>query len=991
MEDKHKKSLEELDVQLNVTRDYLKLRKELIGEDIPDELKTDGRSNNSEEDTLDGFSQSELKTNLEQKVAICENIEKLTDDDIIYAYHKKLPEYRREFLSIGPVAPNLQEDIQYRFESGSKQIEEKYNNFLMDGMDVTKKKKEYFAFISYKSEDVEWATWLQHELEHYHLPASYNGRTDVPHELRPVFRDIDELSAGNLPEQIRQALTNSQNLIIICSPQAAKSPWVNQEVETFISLGRTERIFPFIVEGNSPSEFFPPALRNLPKDEERLGGDISKKGRDAAFVKVVAGMLGVDFDSLWNRYEKEKAEEERKQREQRDKLLISQSRFVAEKVGALLENGDSIVAKLLALEILPGSLSNPNRPFTPESERALREAYQSNFSKINNPGGWVFDVAFSPNGKIIASASYDHIIRLWDVNSGMCLKELKGHEDYVLSVCFNSDGTSLLSASQDKTIRKWNLQKGICTKIFIGHTNTVFSAKYNCECDKIVSSSWDETVRIWDVDSGECIRVLQGHKYGSYSATFSKDGKRVVAGTGYVDILLWDVQSGKCIKKLEGHKDIVGSVCFTPDEMYIISGSKDYTIRIWNTDSGCCEKIFTGHKGQVNSVCCDKTGTYIVSASEDNTILVWDFATGTVVSEMTKHVGGVTNIRWDSKDMKLVSSSYDQTIRIWHPFRNLSCLRVIKKHTQNVYCASFSPNDKLIVSTGGDGLIYVWDILSDEPLLRLKPSTGTGCSALFTHNGDKIISSESDGNIRIWNSKSGELEKILRGHTEEVNISLSKAGDKIISCSLDKTIRIWNVENGECIKTITGHTNYVHSAELNRDGSKVVSASWDETVRIWDVQTNNCLGILRSPSGYAYSASFSPDDNLILTSHFDHTIRLWDAKKFQLLKILSGHNEYVVSAKFSRTGKYIVSASGDGTIKVWDTQSGVCLNTFYGHNGAVLYASFNNEEDKIVSTSEDYTVRIWKFCPLQQLIIETKDQLGKRQLTHEERIKYYFE
>lgn len=141
MEDKHKKSLEELDVQLNVTRDYLKLRKELIGEDIPDELKTDGRSNNSEEDTLDGFSQSELKTNLEQKVAICENIEKLTDDDIIYAYHKKLPEYRREFLSIGPVAPNLQEDIQYRFESGSKQIEEKYNNFLMDGMDVTKKKR----------------------------------------------------------------------------------------------------------------------------------------------------------------------------------------------------------------------------------------------------------------------------------------------------------------------------------------------------------------------------------------------------------------------------------------------------------------------------------------------------------------------------------------------------------------------------------------------------------------------------------------------------------------------------------------------------------------------------------------------------------------------------------------------------------------------------------------------------------------------------------
>ena len=107
--------------------------------------------------------------------------------------------------------------------------------------------KEYFAFISYKSEDVEWAIWLQHELEHYHLPASFNGRTDIRHELRPVFRDIDELSAGNLPEQIQKALANSQNLIVICSPNSRASHWVNEEVKSFISLGKTDHIYPFIM------------------------------------------------------------------------------------------------------------------------------------------------------------------------------------------------------------------------------------------------------------------------------------------------------------------------------------------------------------------------------------------------------------------------------------------------------------------------------------------------------------------------------------------------------------------------------------------------------------------------------------------------------------------------------------------------------------------------------------------------------------------------
>ena len=92
------------------------------------------------------------------------------------------------------------------------------NTIVSDKTLVMEQEKQYYAFISYKSEDVEWAIWLQHELEHYHLPASFNGRTDIRQELRPVFRDIDELSAGNLPKQIRQALKNSQNLIVVCSP-----------------------------------------------------------------------------------------------------------------------------------------------------------------------------------------------------------------------------------------------------------------------------------------------------------------------------------------------------------------------------------------------------------------------------------------------------------------------------------------------------------------------------------------------------------------------------------------------------------------------------------------------------------------------------------------------------------------------------------------------------------------------------------------------------
>ena len=188
-------------------------------------------------------------------------------------------------------------------------------------------KHKYYAFISYKREDEEWAAWLQHEFEHYRLPSTLNGRPDLPTEFGPIFRDVDELSAGNLPAQIHEALEASAHLIVVCSPLSAKSEWVNKEVSDFIEIGRRkgidniDNIFPFIVEGTphaarAAEECFPAILRDLPASRERIGGNVNETGRDKAFIKTLAGMLRIRFDELWQRYEKEKIEEERRKRDE---------------------------------------------------------------------------------------------------------------------------------------------------------------------------------------------------------------------------------------------------------------------------------------------------------------------------------------------------------------------------------------------------------------------------------------------------------------------------------------------------------------------------------------------------------------------------------------------------------------------------------------------------------------------------------------------------
>ena len=168
--------------------------------------------------------------------------------------------------------------------------------------------KEYFAFISYKREDEKWAKWLQKKLESYKLPAIVRKESPgLPKYIRPIFRDGTDLSGGVLADKLRQELLRSKYLIVICSPNATKSQWVNKEAKTFIDEGRLEQIIPFIVDGtphaSEPTkECFPKALLDIPSEKELLGINVQEVGRNMAFIRLVATMLGIRFDALWQRH-----------------------------------------------------------------------------------------------------------------------------------------------------------------------------------------------------------------------------------------------------------------------------------------------------------------------------------------------------------------------------------------------------------------------------------------------------------------------------------------------------------------------------------------------------------------------------------------------------------------------------------------------------------------------------------------------------------------
>ena len=179
---------------------------------------------------------------------------------------------------------------------------EPHVNNMIDG------KYEYFSFISYRWEDEKMAKWLQEKLEHYKLPTSLcEQNPDLPTHIRPIFRDKTDLNGHTLEESLMSALESSRYLIVICSPLATQSEWVNRGIQKFIDLGREKDIIPFIIDGEAnaddpKNECFPPALRSLKGERAIYGININDNGRDAAAVKVVSRMFDVKYDTLWNRF-----------------------------------------------------------------------------------------------------------------------------------------------------------------------------------------------------------------------------------------------------------------------------------------------------------------------------------------------------------------------------------------------------------------------------------------------------------------------------------------------------------------------------------------------------------------------------------------------------------------------------------------------------------------------------------------------------------------
>ncbi|PMD49976.1 WD40 repeat-like protein [Hyaloscypha bicolor E] len=611
----------------------------------------------------------------------------------------------------------------------------------------------------------------------------------------------------------------------------------------------------------------------------------------------------------------------------------------------------------------------------------------------------VIAVAFSPDGKLLASASQDKTVKLWDAGTGAQLQTLKGHSDTVWSVAFSPDGKLVASGSADKTVRLWVSATGAARSTLEGHS-MVFSPD-----GMLVASRSGDVVRLWESTTGTAYSTLVGHLDWVASVVFSPDGQLIASASYDKTVRLWDTRTGASLQTLKGHSDTVWSVAFSPDGKLVASGSADKTVRLWVSATGAARGMLEGHSNSVSVVAFSPDGQLVASVSmdedltyEDNVVRLWDSVTGALHGMLEGHMGQVNDIIFSRDGQLVASASSDKTIILWNS-ATVALRGTLEGHSGFVNAVAFSPDSQLVASASEDGTVRLWDSATGTPDSQLVASSSdneghrdcitdvtllpnselvasydeghwdTVTAVTFSPDGKFVASASEDRTVRLWDLATGAE----RSTFESYKVAFSPDAQLVLFSPKEAALTLWDSATGEARCTLKAGPGTAHDVVFSPDGQIVASRSNSNTVSLWDWTTGTLRGTLKSywslvpvdpfsPDshlvvGIVPAVTFSPDSRLVASKLSYDTVMLYDSATRTVCGTLKGHL-MVTAVAFSPDGKLVASVSQDGTVRLWDLATGAVRGAPEDHSPPAKAVAFS-PDGQLVASAHDKTIMFW--------------------------------
>lgn len=560
-------------------------------------------------------------------------------------------------------------------------------------------------------------------------------------------------------------------------------------------------------------------------------------------------------------------------------------------------------------------------------------------ARLTGHDGEVRDVAFSPDGRIMATAGDGGALRLWDAGTREPVgAPLTGHTGMVNGAAFSPDGTTLATASTDGTLRLWDLAgRRAVGEPLTGHAGVVTGVAFSPDGRLVVSGGADGTLRVWDATTRLPVGApLTGHDGAVTAVATSHDGTLVASSGNDKTVRLWDLATRVPVgRPLTGHTSVTNGVAFSPDGRLLASTSGDKSVRLWDvTTLAPAGEPLIGHTNVTYGVAFSPDGRTLASSGWDKTVRLWDVATRRPLgTPLTGSTSSVFNLSFTPDGSALAGGDSDGHALVWSLRTTL-----LPGHTDAVYAVTLSPDGGVLGTASDDRTARLWEVPGHRPVgAPLTGHTAEVRAMAFSPRGTVLATGGWDGTLRLWDTATrAPLGAPLTGHTGWVRgANFSPDGTLIATAGMDGTVRLWDVAaRAQAGAPLTGHTNSVTGVAFSPDGRVLATAANDKTVRLWDVATRSPLGEpLTGHASVVRDVVFSPDGTLLASVGDDKTVRVWDVGSRTQTAVLAGHTGEVLKVVFSPDGRELATAGLDKTLRVWDVRTRSATTTFTATTG----------------------------------------------------------
>lgn len=590
----------------------------------------------------------------------------------------------------------------------------------------------------------------------------------------------------------------------------------------------------------------------------------------------------------------------------------------------------------------------------------------------------VLAVAFSPDGKLLATGDINHEIQLWRVADGQLLLTFAVQEGWIWSVAFSPDG-KLLASSANQSVHLWDVQSGELIQTLNGYSDRVFSVAFSPDGQLLATGSEDRWVRIWELRTGTLLHQLSGHTDEVRSVAFALNHQRLTLASASYDgtVRLWDAVKGKCWQILTDSSRL-RSVAFSPDGLTLACGGASGYLRLWQVKTGRALRSLNAEQ-PVRSLAFSTDGRTIASGSDDGKVRLWNYHTGEVLKVLSGHTSWISAIAF-SVDQLLASGSEDRTVRLWHS--NL-CQRQLQGYSNGIWSVAFSPAGNLLASGSQDRCIRLWSVQTGHQaghqtgklLGSLAGHTSWIWSVAFSPTQPTLASSSEDRTIRIWDIHTQQQRHVLTGHEDAVLSLLYTPQGTLWSGSLDGTLKHWTAE-GICVQTLDrerdGHSGGIWAIALSLDGNRLLSGSQDQTLKLWDAVSGSLIDTLNGHQSWIRAVAISPDCQTLLSGSADGMLKIWRADgagKYRCQQTHVAHSGPVLSIAIHKGGQQIATSSTDRTIKLWKLKSGtyqsIPLAIPLAHDRWVKSLTYSPDGSTLASCSQDETIKLWHATSME--------------------------